>query len=48
MSTAVETALAPVTFTEGAVKELNKLKDQQELVMILACVWVLKAVAARA
>jgi len=29
MSTAVETA--PVTFTEGAVKELNKLKDQQEL-----------------
>ncbi len=31
MSTAVETALAPVTFTEGAVKELKKLKDQQEL-----------------
>ena len=31
MSTAVETALAPVTFTPGAVKELNKLKDQQEL-----------------
>src|ERR1700743_3257619 len=31
MSTAVETALAPVTFTEGAVKELNKLKDQQEI-----------------
>lgn len=29
MSTAVETA--PVTFTEGAVKELKKLKDQQEL-----------------
>jgi iron-sulfur cluster assembly protein len=31
MSTAVETALAPVTFTSGAVKELLKLKDQQEL-----------------
>ncbi|MDB4923048.1 iron-sulfur cluster assembly accessory protein [Mucilaginibacter sp.] len=31
MSTAVETAPAPVTFTEGAVKELKKLKDQQEL-----------------
>ncbi|WP_158828906.1 HesB/IscA family protein [Mucilaginibacter lacusdianchii] len=31
MSTAVETALAPVSFTEGAVKELLKLKDQQEL-----------------
>jgi iron-sulfur cluster assembly protein len=29
MSTAVETA--PVTFTEGAVKELFKLKDQQEI-----------------
>jgi len=29
MSTLVETA--PVTFTEGAVKELKKLKDQQEL-----------------
>ena len=29
MSTAVETA--PVTFTEGAVNELLKLKDQQEL-----------------
>jgi iron-sulfur cluster assembly protein len=29
MSTAVETA--PVSFTEGAVKELLKLKDQQEL-----------------
>ena len=28
MSTAVETALAPVTFTQGAIKELNKLKDQ--------------------
>jgi iron-sulfur cluster assembly protein len=31
MSTAVETALAPVSFTEGAVKELKKLHDQQEL-----------------
>lgn len=31
MSTVVETALAPVTFTEGAAKELKKLKDQQEL-----------------
>ncbi len=31
MSTVVETALAPVTFTEGAVKEIIKLKDQQEL-----------------
>lgn len=29
MSIAVETA--PITFTEGAVKELNKLKDQQEI-----------------
>jgi len=29
MSTAVESA--PVTFTEGAVKELFKLKDQQEI-----------------
>ena len=29
MSIAVETA--PVTFTDGAVKELLKLKDQQEL-----------------
>ena len=29
MSTAVETA--PVTVTERAVKELHKLKDQQEL-----------------
>jgi iron-sulfur cluster assembly protein len=29
MSTAVETA--PVTFTTGAVKELFKLKDQQEI-----------------
>jgi len=31
MSTAVETLTAPVSFTEGAVKELIKLKDQQEL-----------------
>src|ERR1700712_4017846 len=31
MSTAVETLVAPVTFTAGAVKELLKLKDQQEL-----------------
>ena len=29
MSIAVEAA--PVSFTEGAVKELKKLKDQQEL-----------------
>ena len=31
MSTAVETAPGPVTFTTGAVKELNKLKSQQEI-----------------
>jgi iron-sulfur cluster assembly protein len=31
MSAIVETLTAPVTFTEGAVKELFKLKDQQEL-----------------
>ena len=31
MSTVIETLAAPVTFTEGAVKELNKLKYQQEL-----------------
>ncbi|RKR85328.1 iron-sulfur cluster assembly protein [Mucilaginibacter gracilis] len=31
MSTAVETIVAPVSFTAGAVKELEKLKDQQEL-----------------
>ncbi len=31
MSIAVESALAPVTFTEGAVKELIKFRDQQEL-----------------
>ncbi|MBS1532713.1 MAG: iron-sulfur cluster assembly accessory protein [Bacteroidetes bacterium] len=29
MSTAVETA--PVSFTEGAVKELRKLREQQEI-----------------
>src|ERR1700761_4818252 len=29
MSTAVE--MAPVTLTEGAVKELKKLRDQQEI-----------------
>jgi iron-sulfur cluster assembly protein len=31
MSTVIDTAPAPVTFTEGAVKELFKLRDQQEL-----------------
>ncbi len=31
MSTAVETSFAPVTFTETAVKELLKLKNQQEI-----------------
>ena len=31
MSATVETLTAPVTFTEGAVKELHKLRDQQEL-----------------
>jgi iron-sulfur cluster assembly protein len=31
MSLVVETAQAPVTFTQGAVKEMMKLKDQQEL-----------------
>ena len=31
MSTTVETAFAPVSFTEGAIKELFKLKDQQEI-----------------
>lgn len=31
MSATVETLTAPVTFTEGAVKELFKLRDQQEL-----------------
>ena len=31
MSATVEILTAPVTFTEGAVKELFKLKDQQEI-----------------
>lgn len=31
MSNAVETAIAPVTFTTGAVNEIHKLRDQQEL-----------------
>ena len=31
MSTAVETSFAPVTFTQTAVKELLKLKNQQEI-----------------
>jgi iron-sulfur cluster assembly protein len=31
MSNTVETAFAPVNFTDGAVKELLKLKDQQEI-----------------
>lgn len=31
MNTVVETNMAPVSFTPGAVKELLKLKDQQEL-----------------
>jgi iron-sulfur cluster assembly protein len=31
MSIAVETAPGPVSFTEGAVKELKKLMDQQEI-----------------
>jgi iron-sulfur cluster assembly protein len=31
MNTAVDTTFAPVTFTEGALKELLKLKDQQEI-----------------
>ncbi|SMG49729.1 HesB/IscA family protein [Sphingobacterium psychroaquaticum] len=31
MSTDSITAVAPVTFTEGAVKELKKLIDQQEI-----------------
>lgn len=30
MSTAVETNLATVSFTDGAIKELNKLRNQQE------------------
>ncbi|MBK0377893.1 HesB/IscA family protein [Mucilaginibacter segetis] len=31
MSAIVETSAAPVTFTPGAVKEIFKLKDQQEI-----------------
>ena len=31
MSLVVESVAAPVTFTSGAVKEMLKLKDQQEL-----------------
>ena len=31
MSTVVETAMAPVSFTDGAVKELIKLRNQQEI-----------------
>jgi iron-sulfur cluster assembly protein len=31
MSIAVETAPGPVSFTDGAVKELKKLRDQQEV-----------------
>jgi iron-sulfur cluster assembly protein len=31
MSLVLETAPAPVTFTQGAVNEMLKLKDQQEL-----------------
>lgn len=31
MSTSVDTTFASVSFTAGAIKELNKLKDQQEL-----------------
>ena len=31
MSNTVDTAFAPVTFTETAVKELFKLRDQQEI-----------------
>jgi iron-sulfur cluster assembly protein len=31
MSTVVENLVAPVTFTAGAVKEIQKLKDQQEI-----------------
>ena len=31
MSIAVETAPGPVSFTDGAVKELKKLRDQQEI-----------------
>lgn len=31
MNTSTDTTFAPVNFTEGAVKELLKLRDQQEL-----------------
>lgn len=31
MSNAVDTTFAPVSFTEGALKELTKLRDQQEI-----------------
>ena len=31
MSLVVENANAPVTFTAGAIKEMLKLKEQQEL-----------------
>lgn len=31
MSTVIEAVAAPVSFTEGAVAELNKLIDQQEI-----------------
>lgn len=31
MSTAVDSTFAPVTFSDGAAKELNKLKNQQEI-----------------
>ncbi|QIL40183.1 iron-sulfur cluster assembly accessory protein [Pedobacter sp. HDW13] len=31
MSTTVDTGFAPVTFSEGATKELYKLRDQQEI-----------------
>ena len=31
MSNNVETAFAPVSFTQTAVKELLKLRDQQEI-----------------
>jgi len=31
MSTVIETAPAPVTFTDGAIKELSKIRNQQEL-----------------
>lgn len=31
MNTAIDSTFAPVTFSEGAAKELYKLKDQQEI-----------------